>query len=117
VPPHDQRRHREELRFRRIEWHLRQVADLLNVRVAVVLLDLAMPEMDGWEFLERKAADLSIAAVPVVIVTGTEGTLDPVTMSRVEVVLHKPLRNGDLLAAVARFLAVPRSTQQLALFR
>jgi CheY-like chemotaxis protein len=33
----------------------------------VILLDLAMPVMDGWAFLEQKKQDAALAAVPVVV--------------------------------------------------
>jgi CheY-like chemotaxis protein len=35
----------------------------------LVLLDVAMPEMDGWEVLKQKALDLSIAHIPVIIIS------------------------------------------------
>ena len=35
----------------------------------LVLLDLMMPVMNGWEFLEAKQGDLKIAPIPVVIVS------------------------------------------------
>ena len=38
-------------------------------RPCVVLLDLMMPVMTGWQFRERQLEDPSIASVPVVVVT------------------------------------------------
>lgn len=35
----------------------------------MVLLDLQMPRMDGWEFRERQLQDVKLARVPVVCVT------------------------------------------------
>ena len=37
----------------------------------VVLLDLTMPKMDGYEFLERRAADPRLRDIPVVVISGT----------------------------------------------
>lgn len=37
---------------------------------SLILLDLKMPRMDGWEFLERKRNDPELAPIPVVIITG-----------------------------------------------
>src|SRR5438105_492315 len=36
---------------------------------ALVVLDMMMPEQDGWNFLARRAADPSLAAIPVLLVT------------------------------------------------
>jgi CheY-like chemotaxis protein len=35
----------------------------------MVLLDLQMPRMDGWEFRERQLQDVALAQIPVVCVT------------------------------------------------
>ena len=35
----------------------------------LVLLDLMMPVMNGWEFLEAKKSDVVIATIPVIIVS------------------------------------------------
>jgi CheY-like chemotaxis protein len=39
---------------------------------AVIILDLAMPQMDGFEFLRRVKAEPSIAAIPVVVLTTSQ---------------------------------------------
>jgi CheY-like chemotaxis protein len=36
---------------------------------SLILLELNMPRMDGWEFLARKREDPALAAIPVVIIT------------------------------------------------
>ena len=36
----------------------------------LILLDVMMPEMDGWEVCERLKADPATAAIPVLFVTG-----------------------------------------------
>jgi sigma-B regulation protein RsbU (phosphoserine phosphatase) len=38
--------------------------------IRVVLLDLHMPEMDGWAFRQEQRADPQLRDVPTVIVTG-----------------------------------------------
>ena len=43
-----------------------------NPRPSLILLDLMMPRMNGWEFLERKAQNDKLAALPVIIISGTE---------------------------------------------
>lgn len=79
------------------------------VQVALVLLDLSMPEMDGWEFLRRKAADLTIAALPVVVVTAMANPHAVMAEAAVVGVLRKPLVTHELLEIVRRYVAGPGS--------
>ena len=41
-------------------------------RPRVILLDLMMPRMDGWEFLRRQSADPSIARIPTIVLSGSD---------------------------------------------
>jgi CheY-like chemotaxis protein len=46
---------------------------LTNVpRPRVILLDLVMPRMDGWEFLRCQAINPSIASIPTIVLSGSE---------------------------------------------
>jgi CheY-like chemotaxis protein len=38
----------------------------------LVLLDLRMPVMDGYEFLKRRAADSSLKEIPVIVLSATD---------------------------------------------
>ncbi len=78
--------------------------DLLAAQRApdVILLDLMMPVMDGWEFRARLKDDPSLADIPVVAITA-----DPTPRAaaiHAESVLRKPFTLGDLLVAVERVL-------------
>lgn len=68
---------------------------------SLILLDLNMPVMDGWEFRKRQLLDPRIAAVPVVVVSA-QGLCDK-TVGLDAKVLRKPLDLGSLIAAVAPF--------------
>src|SRR5262245_19902588 len=46
----------------------------LDAQVAVILLDLMMPEMDGHAFLAAKASDAAIAGIPVVVYSALSTT-------------------------------------------
>jgi CheY-like chemotaxis protein len=35
----------------------------------LILLDLLMPVMDGWEFMERVKQEISLSSIPIAIVT------------------------------------------------
>ena len=41
-------------------------------RPRVILLDLMMPRMNGWEFLRRQSANPSIASIPTIVLSGSE---------------------------------------------
>jgi CheY-like chemotaxis protein len=40
-------------------------------RPCLVLLDLMMPRMNGWEFLQHKSADPLIADIPTIVLSGS----------------------------------------------
>ena len=66
----------------------------------LVLLDINMPEMDGYEFLLEKNADPTIASVPVVVVSATA---EVSRLGGVAEVVKKPFALEDLIATVGRF--------------
>ncbi|GGX78673.1 response regulator [Massilia dura] len=63
---------------------------------SVVLLDLMMPVMNGFQFRASQKSTPAVAAVPVVVMTA-RGAFDPAEMD-VQCVLAKPL-DLDLLVA------------------
>jgi CheY-like chemotaxis protein len=67
----------------------------------VILLDLMMPEMDGWEFRRHQQADPQLAKVPVIVLTA----LDQNRTREVEAVafLKKPLDFDRLLTLVRTY--------------
>jgi CheY-like chemotaxis protein len=68
--------------------------------IFLVLLDLSMPVMDGWEFLRRKRSDLRIAEIPVVVISAfSSGDLDGV-----EEILMKPAPLKALLDTIRRYV-------------
>jgi CheY-like chemotaxis protein len=72
-------------------------------RPDVILLDLMMPEMNGWQFLAHAREDAALGTIPIVIMTAHKSIDVPGV--RPEDVLHKPFDAGKLLAMVARHVA------------
>lgn len=75
-------------------------------RPCIVLLDLVMPRMDGWTFLDRVHADPANAEIPVVIVSAHGGTHAPAGTAGV---LRKPFELDDLFRVVADYCGLAMS--------
>ena len=73
-------------------------------RPSLILLDLMMPVMDGWEFLRRRRKEAPLAAIPVVVFTASDG-INTRTMQSLGAadVLQKPTPPREVLASVGRF--------------
>ena len=74
---------------------------LRGARPSLVLLDLMMPAMDGWEFRRQQLLDPSLARVPTVILSG-DGRLEAKAASLGTSFLRKPVDLDTLLDVVAR---------------
>ena len=71
---------------------------------AVVLLDLTMPDMDGWETYERIKALNNLHHVPIIIFTSSD---DPVDKDKAEKMgaldyIKKPAKKSDLLESLGK---------------
>lgn len=75
-----------------------------GARPDVLLLDLMMPVMNGWELRRAMLEDPALAAIPVLVVTG-RGALSEAeaALLRPSATLAKPFELGELLALVARY--------------
>ena len=69
----------------------------------VVLLDLMMPEMNGWELRAAMRSDLRMRDVPVVVVSGAGRLEEAAASLDAAAVLPKPFELAQLLELVARF--------------
>jgi CheY-like chemotaxis protein len=69
-------------------------------RPSIVILDLMMPEIDGWSVCDELANDPELATVPVVILTGDAQIRDE-RRGRVPIV-KKPIELANLLAVIEK---------------
>ena len=79
----------------------REALDVLkNVPHApcIVVLDLAMPVLDGYEFLKYRAVDPALRHTPVVVVSGNPEPMQP--LEDIEAYLQKPLQPDRLLEII-----------------
>jgi excisionase family DNA binding protein len=70
------------------------------VRPALIILDLKMPNLDGWRFREEQAGDPALGSIPVIVVTAAPSA----SVSGAAAILRKPLRLPLLGKAIARLL-------------
>jgi CheY-like chemotaxis protein len=71
-----------------------------GARPRLILLDLMMPVMDGWQFRAEQLRDATLRDIPVVVMTASRG-VDRDDLGGAEV-LQKPVGLGDILEAVER---------------
>ncbi len=73
----------------------------------LVLLDLMMPEMDGWEVYQKMKATEEIRHIPVIVVTAKAQSIDRVLglhIARVDDYITKPFTPQELMDSVTRVL-------------
>ena len=74
-----------------------------NEHPDLVLLDLMMPEMDGWEVYQQMKADEAAKDIPVIVVTAKAQSIDKVLglhIAKVDDYIAKPFSPQELLASV-----------------
>jgi len=69
----------------------------------LVLLDLMMPDMDGWEVYQQMKADETTRNIPVIVVTAKAQSIDKVLglhIAKVDDYIAKPFSPQELLASI-----------------
>lgn len=71
-------------------------------RPDVVILDLMLPVVDGWTFVERVRRQPGGAEIPIIVVSAVESLFDATATLPVRAVLSKPFDIDVLLAHIER---------------
>jgi len=74
----------------------------------LVLLDLMMPDMDGWDVYQQMKADETTHDIPVIVVTAKAQSIDKVLglhIARVEDYISKPFSPQELVDSVEKVLS------------
>ena len=69
----------------------------------LVLLDLMMPDMDGWEVYQQMKADQAMRDIPVIVVTAKAQNIDKVLglhIAKVDDYIAKPFSPQELMDSV-----------------
>ena len=75
----------------------------------LILLDLMMPDMDGWEVYQQIKADEELREIPVVVVTAKAQSIDKVLglhIAKVDDYITKPFGPQELLESVEKILGM-----------
>lgn len=73
----------------------------------LILLDLMMPDMDGWEVYQQIKAREDLCSIPVIVVTAKAQSIDKVLglhIAKVDDYITKPFGPQELLESVNRVL-------------
>jgi CheY-like chemotaxis protein len=73
-----------------------------NRRAALILLDLMMPVMDGWQFRKEQQQDPALAPIPVVVVSADGNVSQKAATLGAAGFLQKPVEVDDLVRMVRR---------------
>ena len=74
----------------------------------LVLLDLMMPDMDGWEVYQQLKSDDELKHIPVIIVTAKAQSIDKVLglhIAKVDDYVTKPFGPQELLQSIEKVLS------------
>lgn len=80
-----------------------------EIKPDLILLDLALPVMDGWEVLDALRSDPSTADLPIVMVTahGDSDTAARARKAGADGFISKPFRPAELRRIIDEHLAEP----------
>ena len=88
-----------------------EAIDLTSSRLPdVILMDLSMPVVDGWEATKRLRADIRTRHIPVVALTAHDGSgeLQRATSAGCDWFVPKPCPPAALITEVRRILSATR---------
>jgi CheY-like chemotaxis protein len=69
----------------------------------LILLDLMLPGVDGWTFRAEQLKDPSLAAIPVVVLSGVRDVAAETRDLKVSAFLKKPFEAEQLLTVVQSY--------------
>jgi len=74
----------------------------------LILLDLMMPDMDGWEIFRQIKNDDATMNIPIIVITAKAQTVDKVLgleIAKVDDYISKPFRPHELVERVEKVLS------------
>lgn len=74
----------------------------------LVLLDLMMPDMDGWEVYQQMKSEVKTRNIPVIVITAKAQSIDKVLglhIAKVDDYIAKPFSPSELVESVEKVLS------------
>lgn len=105
-------RGQRKLNFRYVENGLQGLASLQNARPDAVILDLYMPDLDGFALLEAIHSDPDMRSIPVIILTGAdlkETDLKRLQRYQRDLLQKEQFSEDELIASLERAIAPPKN--------
>jgi len=92
------------------------VAKALALRPGLILMDLSLPEMNGWEATRALKADPALARIPVVAVTAHAmvGDKETAIAAGCAECVTKPYELDELIAVVERYIGPAQDQAKIA---
>jgi two-component system response regulator VicR len=79
----------------------------------LILLDLMMPDMDGWDVYHQIKSDAKTRDIPVIVITAKAQNIDKILglhIAKVDDYISKPFSPQELLERVEQVLSRPAKT-------
>jgi CheY-like chemotaxis protein len=73
-----------------------------ELRPDLILLDLMMPVIDGWQFRREQVRDPALSAIPVVVLSADGNVQQKAASLRAAGFLQKPVDPGQLMESIRR---------------
>ena len=92
----------------------RQGLDMVQMeKPAFILLDLMMPDMDGWDVYQQTKAHAETSQIPVIVITAKAQAIDRVLglhIAKVDDYISKPFRPTELVESIEKILSQSANT-------
>jgi DNA-binding response OmpR family regulator len=91
----------------------REGLELINQELPdLILLDLMMPDVEGWDVYHQVKANVSTQNIPVIVITAKAQSIDRVLglqIAKVEDYISKPFRPQELIDSIEVVLGIKTS--------
>ena len=74
-------------------------------RPSLILLDLTMPVMNGWQFRDEQRRDPDLSEIPVVVLSASDRLAEKMGPLGVTDYVRKPIELGQLLRMIERYFS------------
>ena len=74
-----------------------------HLRPSLILLDLTMPVMNGWQFRAEQRQDPALSGIPVVVLSAGDHLAEQMVPLGIADYVRKPIRLDHLLQTIERY--------------